>query len=413
MKNHLALLIFTVVITLSISNCASPSSGTDSISGGNLPAKADFHDPDTIFLGKTTSVSRSASSGGFSLFEVQNNGSVREVSFLDEEGNEVQVSVSNLYNFGSNYIGMIFSYQYTVYSVVIDVSDGTIYNLSDYSLGTAFYRNNYLYITGKFNSTLYKADFINKIAVPINNPDYDPISRDAFIYVTTDNLICVSGKMFYPDNRAPLDTNSLNFNCAASPMSRWRSTFLTAGEVIWEVHHTTNASDNSYQNIFVDESGVRIGTPTNYGVSTAGSLLWAIWVNPSIRDTTRYILYENGYFKIQISGDNLSITYTDKSFPESIQRYPVTSGARGYLSGTKLFICEGNEIKYMDIVTDNDFTTLVSPTSIIKWNVLYDDCITYSSYVTATKIATYKITIGGSSELLSNSDMEIEQILEL
>lgn len=444
--------LFAFFISSLFFSCANP------VGNSNTPVSTKNYDVkkiDSLITGSVfratfpaSALSRNINIDNWSiLYQMQNDGSLKEVLFKNNDNQDVRLNLTNIYEIGFGFIGIEFSQVQILEDLsvenrnrkaIIRLSDGVAFDFSDYSLETAQVYKDYMYIVK--NNTIYTIDIdVMSNALPLNNPAYDPIhvwsgsffgtSNRSFLVTQNYDVLTPQKAYFFNTAYSPKEFLSIKLAHSSSPTFglspnmflydlngalytlayNWGSLAGNPqpnGAIVWS--RVIADIDNGYT--LMDNSTLDLPVAPDY-LSSYNLGDYASW---SVFDKERYIIgVPYGFFKVTSLQNGLEINWTDLTFP-------FTYGS----SITGLIVKEGycywqetsgnKAIKRIKLETGATTETIVNITGVRTGFSVVDGTIIYNRNISALEINTYSIKPGDpDSVLIATSDTLPVQIIPL
>jgi hypothetical protein len=399
-----------------------------------------LHSPRALFIATP------ASSSGPRLNEIDaTDGSFLQVEFKDHDGHPVTVTVGQLEALSSEWVWLYIwfyvreegSDQQTLAarSVLLRISDGKLFDLSNAGLWPPMQIHaGSLYTDNNSPGILQRVDLSSLLVVPMSNPAVDGtaggLAVDADGNVRASEWIGGSWghKIFFADNSPP----------AVDPWGagEWGANFCSTGGYAGSLANVYGEDGNLYSvciddvpdpegstttrfleyfartvrftdagPAFVDAEPVRSVTCTGpyAGAITCPETRLALQGSYNLNARNRKLLLTSGFFTMTpVTGGGISLAWTDLPLPA----FTALSGSYGYWQS-------GDSVERLPLEAGATPEVMVATPNLISWQVV-GGSVVFTKYLTGTAIGTYRVDSPGMDpELVSSSDMQVQQIVEL
>jgi hypothetical protein len=473
MVKRICVLCFSLFISVAIGCGGSSSKDKSGGDGGNgssdvTPQKVGLKNPKALFLSSTGSSNSvlivsekigvnndtASSTSGSSLYQVLQDGSFEKVPFTKSDGTEVTVRVNNLKYLSDTYIALNIqvtptdvkesdtstsSDDYAPRNIIIEKSTGTIYDFKNYVLfsqisgyfSDPLMLDGYLYVlSGKENmpdGTLCKIDMTTKTSTPMNNPAYLSVAR--FYHVANgDFLVFNNGttaiQLLLHDGSAPMNINSDQYSQLTEMTSMgggdWIGLVYGTDGKLYDVDcdyvqdSTGTGSDKfvfKYLSFSSGSTGLTITSSTicEFPVAyTPENTTYTFDSYDGLFDRNRVIVCRGGYLVMTPkTGGGFSFTYGAKDLTSLLTKIIAWNGTKAYYTET---VSGVSVLKCWDIASGNDPITVISDQNVnTLWMVGSE--LYYTVYASATTVQTWKMTASGTKSKVSDSSMNISDIV--
>jgi len=441
--------IFIFLIIISFTACGGGGGSTNNDGSPTIstpPKKIILSSPKSIFVGKASPLfaklslperirnffipSAYASSTDCKLYQLGNDGNITLVDFLNDSGNKINATVSNLRKVSPNYFTMDVCINEHCYQVVGENATGKLYDISGVDIRYAVFEINE---TGELlilkDQTLIKLNFTTMQQIPLSNPTFKPIDIPCFITIY-ENYLNGSYKQHFlipqHDNtvvlRDPNDNKYYKFDImginppvlfTVLPFST-ESPYYQGSWIDLAYQIPIIAQNNSMYVFRSCPSGINLaidGGSESSVITVARSKSLDIQHDYEVNETSRILIYKTGYILTSSALDG-SLNYQWVSKDLNFL-YDVNPDAVYYYKNNTIYCFSGDTFKKADPINDTSYTTIYThPTSIIKSWLINGD-ILFTAYITATNIGTYRIPKGDTTATkIDDSDMQISDIVE-
>jgi hypothetical protein len=380
------------------------------------PVSAVIGVPKALFVA-TPAGAGASTTRALRLHAVDADDTVRTIDFRDQDGNPVAVYVERMDVLSRDWAWLRIGYAttdgYSLRYVLLRVADGKLYDADPFSSWEPQVNGGWLYSFSE--GSIVRVDLSSMTMYPMSNPAYDSVGGllaiDHHGNVRTSEW---SGhtfqKIFFADNTPPLvDPWSVD---AANPI------FCETGGASGELAQMHGDDTHLYSVCVRDVAGrleyfVREVSFTATGsqfsdgppVRTTGLPETRIAVAPdcTLRPRTRYLPLTSGFFTLSPAQEGgISLAWTDLP----LSSVSLISGEYGYWKA-------GDGIFRIRFQAEAAPESVVAAANIISWQVA-GGVVLFTRYLTGTAVATYRVTAPSvDPELVSSSDMQVQQVAEL
>jgi len=387
------------------------------------PTRLVLNSPDATFIAKSQNTA-GGSADKDALFEVLTDGTVQPAEWLDASGNPVDVEVSRQKRLDDSHLAFEIIVYEQYHNVVMDMATGDLLDFSDYDYDSLTMYDGMLY--GIDFQTVYRADLSSLTATPMNNPGFNGAGND--VYYTYDLIVTAGG---WAHIRTSLGDKQMLAPDNSPPVASWIDNVVDLGPGdVTGVYCTILSKDGHFYKVGVEGSGT-VGSPTQilYGTiddtydpgpviheNTMGYVPddYVARIPFGNHDVTeRYYVVRDGFVVISSTAAGaLQFRWVPKDFGflgNEMFQYAVPQSPRE-LVGNRLYWESAGVVTTADIVLDSSGVVLVDDPNMISWYVAGDG-IVYSTFVTGTEVATYRVAADGTSTLLESLDMEVRDVL--
>jgi hypothetical protein len=388
------------------------------------PVAAVLKTPKAFFIATPTNDARR-------LHALNADGLVSAIDFRDADGNPVPVQVDRAVALSSEWVWLSIWYPakgggVSGAQVIMRVADGKLFGVpSSWDPGSVQAKGNSLY---SVNGAVERLDLTSMIIYPLNNPAYDtatgPFAVDHEGNVRAGELIggAPSHKIFFGSGAPPVadpwgngDTDLDLCPGGPDPLGNvygedghlyafCRRIVLdpqaasTVEYFVRQVHFTATGTQ------FTDAPPVRAaacGAPLQTTCPHESPM--DVATPYTLNTRSRMIPFTSGFFTMtSVPQGGVALSWTDLALPA----ITVMSGEYGFWRA-------GDGIHRIHLQPGATPETVVVAPDLISWEVV-DGVTLFTKYLTATAVATYRVTAPGvDPEVLSSSDMAIQQVVEL
>jgi hypothetical protein len=371
------------------------------------------------------------------LHEIDPDAAIRQVEFEDSDGNPVAVTVTVVEALSRDWLWVELSYEgltaagdaYPIsQKALLRVADGKLFDAEELSPWNAHVKGGKLYAYMSVGWALVGVDLASMLAVPVNNPSYDPV-QGPFLVDHQGNVrteVWRNGsaetKIFFADNSPPVvdPRRAESGFCANSPLA---TVYGEDGHIYVvcssNIPDPEGSTTTRYLEYFVREvsftaSGAQVTTgavlrratctgPTDNAIVCPEAQIQATTLY-GLDSRSRYLPLTSGFFTMTpVPAGGISLSWTDLALPASIS---LIAGDHGYWQA-------GDTVSRIRFQAGASAEPVVAVPNLISWKVA-GGVLVFTKYLTGTAIGTYAVPAPGMDPMLiSSSDMQVQQIVEL
>lgn len=415
-------------------------------SNADLPNKMIMNSPKSLFISNNSSFyakttilekirnllipSAYADSTTDKLYQINEDGLITLVDFIDSEGNKINVIVSDLKKISTNYITMNLCVKDQYYQVVGHNSTGKLYKIDDVDIRYAVTE---LTETGEIlinkNQTLLKLNLETMKQIPLNNSQHQPIDSPCFITIYEDYLNG-SYKMHFIIPQK--DDTFVVYDCNDQKYYKFDIMGINPPTILTQLPFLMTSPfaysryiDLAYQipilapnnSMYVFRSQINsINLSIDGGseiviATTPRSKSLDINHNYEVFETERLLIYRNGYIIINAESDG-SLVY--QWYGKNMNFiFDANSEAKYYHRNGTIYCLTDNVFKKANPIDDTEYTIIYThPTPVLESWLVNEDII-FTAYITATHIGTYQIPKEATTATkIDDSEMHITDVIE-
>ncbi len=422
------------VVVFFIFNCAMSSSHSPDAT------RIDIHNPRALFVSQQGQGSGKAvdSQNQAALMELLNNGTMQVVQFKDKDGNQVNCTVMDVFQFNDSYVGLIYATDEGLHDVIAELATGKLLDFSAYLLEYAQIFGDTL-VVPENSFTLWRINIPSRTAVAANNPVYLPIysgggirttygayegvnRQTGFLVDSNLNILASSASgpyLLFADNTPPKgllapSDGALGYDGVSK--SNYSAVFNGPDGSLYLIwFDRPYGTDHMKLSKFTfDTTGVH----TNEITIDTGSV--SVEVQPhrnsySFQTYSRFIPCKDGYLRTYDDGaGKLAYEYVPIT---SMPTLPYTYGwdPHGFplVSSDYVFWRSGNEIWRFKFSPGSSAEKMASLDSTLIWFEAVKGVLFFAKYKSSTAVETFRVDSPlANPVLVQSSDMAITSIVE-
>jgi len=414
-------------------------------------------------------VASDGESSASALYQILQNGTIEAVSFMLSDGSQVDLDVLAMKYLSEEYIALRIqlkssetavraqeeavdsdesgsSDDFMPRNVLIEKSSAKVYDFKSYLLITdasdntspsPFVMGNTLYVLsttdlGDFGTgTLYRINLTTKAAEPMNNPKY--LSIDRFYHIGNGDFLVydsISQKSYVllHDGSAPVVADPTQYDSEEkNPLSEMGT---VGGGIIDTIPFIYDLKGNLYDldrtfiqdfnngsayyaNAFTQisfsasQTGLTMTKKAILEVQTESGAYSTLCSSYGVHDRSRAVICKSGYV-IMSANDN-----GEGGFNYICGKKDLSSLMSKTLSwnGSTAFYVESGVLKKWNIAEDDAPSNLISDQRVNTAWVVNGE-IYYTVYASATAVQTWKLDAAGTKTKVSDSQMQMQQVVE-